>query len=387
MDPNPSFLSNLSGSRGWIAPVRSGKRLAPRGARRLLASSDRLRQLVWPSTERVLLRRRDGAIAVDTMYRALTGRIPTPPERAEVLRRTKAGLGFDALVDEIQSSRPGVERTLSWAPQSVRRLMEQEGERLGGPAGAAMPRIVFLHIMKTGGTSLSDLLEQWAGPAGARVGIPLDDLAVMPRPQLARLRAVSGHIPYEALSLIPASFRTVTVLRDPVSRTVSHYRELRRSSASHRDLSLDEFLHDDVYDVPSGNYQARALAHTIDLPGAWVDYSPERRYREAGGDPDQDYPLQALFDSTPLLVEDNQLFETAARNLSKLDFVGVTADLASLAARIGALFGARPVAVPRLNTSEALEHVDVPAPLRRRIEERTAVDRELYDVAVRLSQP
>jgi hypothetical protein len=215
------------------------------------------------------------------------------------------------------------------------------------------------------------------------VGIALDELAVMPRPQLARLRVLAGHIPHQALEITPGAFQTVTVLREPVARTLSQYRELR-DKRGYDDLSLDEFLGSEVFDVISGNYQARVLAHTIDLDGAWITYSPLQRYQDAGGEAGQPYPLQALFDSTPLVVDDDKLLAEASENLSGVDLVGVTENLYELAARVSRVLGVHDASVPLLNASRSTTG-ELPARARRLIEKRTLVDRELYELALQLS--
>lgn len=345
-----------------------------------------LRDLVWPPTDQALARPRDAAVVVATVFRTVTGRRPTPGERAELVRRVRSGWDFEALVEHLEATPEGLHHASERAPRLARQFLEQEILAEGGPAAAAAAPVLHLHIMKTAGTSMSELLKQWAGPGRSRVAIPLDDLAVLPPPLLARLRAVSGHIPYEAVTILPGPFQTVTVLREPVGRTLSHYRELRRRQKAARDLSLDEFLHSDVYDAPSGNYQARSLAHTIDLAGAWVSYSPLQSYLAAGGDPGQPYPLQSLFDSTPILMSDEELLKRASRNLASIDLVGVTEDLDSLAARVASLFGVQQVTVPILNASEPSDRADLPARTRRLIEQRTEVDRELYEQAVRLAR-
>ncbi|MDA8045205.1 MAG: hypothetical protein M0Z30_08225 [Actinomycetota bacterium] len=365
--------------------IRSSPLLASTAVQRLTARSRRLRRWFWPSTDDALARRRDGAIALDAAYRALTGGAPAPAERSALLEQAKSGLGFDEMIGRLRRTDRFLAHDEPLATQSVRDRLERD-IRLEAALGAATAnRLIFLHIMKTGGTSLSQTLRKWAGESRSRVGIPLDDLAVLSRPQLSRLRAVSGHLPFEVLDLMPESWTTATVLRDPVRRTVSHYRELRRTSVPHRDLSLDEFISSEVYAVPSGNYQARALAHSIDLASAWIGYSPRRRYLEAGGDPDQPNPLQSLFDSTPIEGTGEELLRAASANLDRIDLVGVTEELDQLGARIGALFGVTGVQLPTLNASEG-PPPDVPRAIRKRIEARTEIDRELYRQALRISR-
>lgn len=356
------------------------------GPRGLIAKSPLLRKLVWPSAVQALRRRRDGAIALNAIFRSLLGRDPDEAEQAQLLDRAKHGLDFDALVDELLSGSEGLERIRRRWSALVRGELERHLHPGTADSPAPGPRVVFLHIMKVGGTSLSEMLSTWVDPARSMVAVPLDDIVVMPKPQLAGLSLITGHIPFETLALIPGGFSTVCALRDPFERTISHYQELRRTGNSHGDLSLDQFLSDEAYSVPSGNYQARQLAHTIGLGGAWLEYSPMVRYVEAGGSPTYPYPLQALFDSTPLTLDDNDLFASALRNLTTIDFVSVTEGLDDLARRLAAFFDLTSPRLPRRNVSAPFDRSSLTTALRRRVDARTAVDRELYERATWMSK-
>lgn len=261
----------------------------------------------------------------------------------------------------------------------TRSILRDDFEAGGLPP--VSPRVVFLHIMKTAGTSLSDLVSGWVPPGRSKVHASLDDLVMLPQPLLARLQFLAGHLPFEALSLIPGRFTTVTVLRDPAARALSHYAELVNARPAYEHLTLDEFVSSEVYDVPSGNYQARHLALRIGLRDAWVEFSPYRRYLDAGGTIGEGNVLASLFDSTPLFMSDDELLDAARTNLASIDHVGLAEDLASLAREIAAVFGADFSSVPRLNVSKGFDRSQLSDDVRRRLDERTAVDRELYELA------
>jgi hypothetical protein len=241
--------------------------------------------------------------------------------------------------------------------------------------------LVFLHIMKVGGSSLTDLVRRLVAPERVRMHVFLDDLVLLPRPLLAQMSLIGGHIPYEGLSLIPGPYSTMTVLRDPYTRTLSHFTHLRQVRPTHRNLSLEQFVFDEQFASLSSNYQARQLVHEIDLGGAWVRYSPPLRCVQAGGDPHDDHPLQSVFDSAPLELSDEQLADQAEKSLAAINYVGITERLDETAHAISRLFGARSRPLPRLNTSPPIDPSEIDARIRRRIDQQTEVDRYLYEIA------
>jgi hypothetical protein len=149
-------------------------------------------------------------------------------------------------------------------------------------SGAATPEsapLCFVHIPKTAGATLKDLLTR-AYPTCANVGNWLNDPAraeqkLAERAKSPALVLAAGHMPYGAYrSHMPESARYITLLREPVDRVLSHYfRHMQGkkldgknqlSSISHAlDLDLPQlsnlstrFLCDD----PSGELSADSLA-------------------------------------------------------------------------------------------------------------------------------
>lgn len=328
---------------------------------------------------RALRNRRGCALVTQIAYRTLLGRPPHRHEIAAAWSAVAGGASFTELVETIEQHPEARQRALARGTVALRdTLQERLSER---PTATTGPRLVFLHIMKVGGSSLSDMVRRLVPTDRVRMHVFLDDLVLLPPQLLGQLALIGGHIPYEALPLIPGPYSTLTVLRDPYSRTLSHFAHLRDTRPAHRELTLDRFLHDEEFAALSTNYQARQLVHEIDVPGAWYRYSPIERCRAVGGDPEDDYPLQSLFDSAPLEIDDEDLFDQARKSLDSIDHVGITEALDETAASISRLFGAAPQPLPHLNSSTPLDPSELDTRLRRLIDERTAVDRELYELA------
>lgn len=315
------------------------------------------------------------------MFRVLVGRYPTAAERAQLMRRAVDGADFDDLVTQVAGIEQSVDRTIDRSMAAWLARLRWDWDR-SAPGGDGLPgaRVVFMHIMKTGGTALSERGAEWAGYGRSRVHLSLDDLLLMPPAGLSRLAFIGGHIPHEALAVIPGKFRTATVLREPVARAISHFVQLVRTGPPYDTLTLDEYASSDAYQAVSSNYQARQLAHRISLADAWITYSPYERLEDLGATSAR-LPVQSLFDSSPLSVGDAELFETARRNLAEVDFVGVNEDMTPVAAQLAGCFGASADHVPQRHVSPAYDRTQLTAPVRRRLEERNGVDRELYELA------
>lgn len=329
--------------------------------------------------ENVVARQDVAPVVIDGLYRAICGRVARPSEVAEGVWRLHGADDLAELASELRASEDGARVLLHSTVPALRTYLRSgfEARRADDP-----PRLVFLHFMKVGGTSLSDTLAKWFDPDRARVHMYVDELALTPPPVLAGLRLLAGHFPFHALPLIPGRFKTVAALRDPVARTVSHYSTLTGNEADFADLTLDRFVNDEAFDAVVRNYQARHLSHDVNLRGAWIDYSPEELLRDKGGSADAPNPLSALFDADRLDSDETALLARAATNLDSIDVVGTTEELDRVASVAAGLLG-RPgqVSLSRLNQSKPLPPDVLTDSIRRRIEAKTEVDRELYLLA------
>ena len=118
-------------------------------------------------------------------------------------------------------------------------------------------RFFFLHMQKTGGTSLFLRLPRVFGNAGVYPDASDGD-PVTVAPQLSvevlqqrwavrrqEIRIVAGHFPLCTTELLGEEFRVVTVLREPVERTLSYLRHHRQTTPGDRDTPLEAIYEDD----------------------------------------------------------------------------------------------------------------------------------------------
>lgn len=128
--------------------------------------------------------------------------------------------------------------------------------------------VIFLHIPKTGGRSLQNILLRKYSPREVVTDAhkKLDEIAEWPEERKRRIRYLQGHFIYGAHKVLPQECSYITMLREPVDRVISHYYFIKRSS-SHPlhdvvvkpNMNLEEYVASGVCDEVS-NDQARLVA-------------------------------------------------------------------------------------------------------------------------------
>jgi len=226
------------------------------------------------------------------------------------------------------------------------------------------PTVVFLHIGKTGGTTLRRVLrrqytesEMMVVRARARPREEtLADFAELPEAERARPRLILGHTVFGLHELVPRPSTYITLLRRPVSLVLSQYGFVRRTPG-HRHhqaaqgMGLEEYLASGLAQEMN-NSQTRALAGAVDVP--YGENPPE-------------------------------LLELAKRNVEEhFRVVGLTERFDESLVLFGLAFGWSRLSYVRANVASK-RVVPSPAGLAE-IERLNALDLELYDWAERRLQ-
>ena len=133
----------------------------------------------------------------------------------------------------------------------------------------------FVHLQKTAGTSLwmrlqrhfprEQLYPTLASKGDVSAVIDVDHLLRSWRAHKEELRVVTGHFPLCTAELLGVPFTTMTVLRDPVDRTLSYLRHHRSFVTEDANRSLSQIYDDPFrFDGFIHNHMVKMLSLTTD---------------------------------------------------------------------------------------------------------------------------
>ena len=196
------------------------------------------------------------------------------------------------------------------------------------------------------------------------------------------VRYFSLHVPAWVAAEVAPDFLTVTIVREPTARTISHLRQIARSGAGTG--SLEEIYEQPAYRRRLANYQTRIFSQTKEQFEA-IQASVAACTAALGSDPVA-HP-EAVADALPFLAtvierpkpQTDADLHAAKKRLDVIDEVGITDALDDLFARVERRCACRLKALQHDNA--ASEELGAPASLIERIQADNAYDAELYEHA------
>ena len=227
-------------------------------------------------------------------------------------------------------------------------------------------RWFFVHMHKTAGTALYQRLHEHfpreaiyprrAEQKAHKASLHVDLLCRHFRERGRELRVIAGHFPLCTTELLGVPFTTITVLRDPVERTLSSLRDMRVREPIFRGQPLER-----IYEEPI-RFQCLIHNHMVKM----LSITPDEMTDGA---------------LTALEMGDGHL-ERARRNLvERLDAWGVQEHFDEFCAELTQRFGWN-LGAPRFaNRTKPFDASEV---FRDRIVRDNALDVELYRYAVEL---
>ena len=170
--------------------------------------------------------------------------------------------------------------------------------------------LIFVHLPKTAGTTLNRLIEWEYSPWEMFTVDPYfihwsnAHLRKLPVRRLSRYRVFKGHLPFGLHEALPQPATYVTVLREPVDRTISTYYFMKNyvlhpmyPKLKRTGWTLEQF----VRNVPRNNIQCKYLAN-ID----WDDTVTEPIYERARANLERHFSVVGLterFEETLALMK------------------------------------------------------------------------------------
>jgi hypothetical protein len=226
-------------------------------------------------------------------------------------------------------------------------------------------RFFFVKVMKTGGGTLlrhilANFKRERVYPFAERdpdlqtANYSIEYLTGLSAARRDSIHVFTGHFPFVAVELLDMELTTLTILRDPVERTLSYLRHCKRHHEQHRELGLEEIYEDQFfYDSFIHNHQAKQFAFTVeDDPETYMD----------------------------VLEVDSDRLGLAKANLARVDVIGVQERFDDLLAELQGRYDWEAAAVSNRNVSRG-QIGGVTESFRRRIAADNQADMEFYEVA------
>jgi hypothetical protein len=231
-------------------------------------------------------------------------------------------------------------------------------------------RFFYVHVQKAAGTEIRERCKRHFAPEAMYPDRTDGDLiAVAPQLSVAQLLArwavrkdqieiITGHFPFATLALLDADFVTLSVLREPVERVLSHLRHHRRMTPGAEGRTLEQ-LYDEV--LPPELFHN----HTVKMFSLTADEVAESAALDR-------WAFLKAVDLTPARLAD------AKANVERLDVLGLQDRLEEFCTELTARFGWD--LGPPLHANRTASE-DAPVALRRRIAFDNALDAELWEHA------
>jgi len=230
------------------------------------------------------------------------------------------------------------------------------------------PRFFFLHVMKTGGATFRQHVVANFGPGEVYpdpayetnmfvANTRIEYLRNLSPERKAQVRAYTGHFPFLGVEILELPLVTLTLLREPVARTLSYLRHCKRYHENQHDLALEEIYDDPfVNSLFIRNHQAKLFClEPADEPVTYMH----------------------------VVEVDDARLATAKANLARVDVIGFTEEYDAFIDQMRTRFGWRFGEVAPWHVSD--EPWPASDALKRRIADDNAADVEFYEFARSLS--
>jgi hypothetical protein len=259
-------------------------------------------------------------------------------------------------------------------------------------------RFFFIHVMKTGGTSfVFHLLRNFHPkevyphealdrryPSDVEPYASIADLLSLTAERREEIRVFAGHFPYMVCDLVGLDLRMLTLLREPVERTISVLKHFKRLFERYRDLSLDEIYDDElVFRHFVENFQTKVFALTAaDQPQAFVSRVSYQEIFARLRVSRADDPRAADHAADETITIDADRLARAKASLATVDVVGLNDRYREFVDELRSRYGWWPAGLDDAARANVSSEPWAPsASLRARVARDNRFDLEFYEYA------
>lgn len=177
--------------------------------------------------------------------------------------------------------------------------------------------IIFLHIPKTAGTTLNQILQRQYEPQqsffmGANAQASIKTFKELPAEEKAAIRLAAGHTAFGFHNYLPGSTTYFTFMREPVERVISFYHYVRSSEQHYLNHAVVNDFSGIAQFVSSGITKMVDNGQTRMISGTWLEPGygeiDSEIFEQAKANLHQYFGVVGLteaFDTTLLLLQDS----------------------------------------------------------------------------------
>lgn len=238
--------------------------------------------------------------------------------------------------------------------------------------------LFFSHIPKTAGTTFINILDKFFSNDSIYPEQLWTEFRKQPHVNFSKYKLIRGHFTKDLVQYLPKIPICITMLRDPMDRTLSYYAHLLRHGVINNETLSDIFLSPNNSITSFENYQTHWIAiHPYDY-ALITKHGPEI----------DDYHKNKKIKSIICSRSDDKILESAKQSLSNFAFFGLTERLEDSLYLLCYIFGWKPIRnIPMLNTSSnRITKEELSEEVKQSILECTRLDARLYQYASQLFQ-